>query len=92
MPHWPFFSAVTRWTVSPSVHVAHRPFLAKPRSVSERRVTPLTGLAWVPVTQMPLPALAQVLSAVAGPGTMTVGRVPEPRTVRSDTVMRTLSW
>lgn len=74
MPHWPFFSATTPWTVSRSVPDAHRPCLAKPLRVSELMVTSLTRFLSVPVTQIPSPALAQLPEAL--PGTMTVERAP----------------
>ncbi len=92
MPQTPFFTAVTFRTVSPSVAIENRPVRLKPVTVRLATVTPLTFSSFVPITQMPLPPSAQVLSvAFSVLGLMTVAR-PVPRRVSPGVLTLTLSW
>jgi hypothetical protein len=91
MPHTPFFTAVTLRTVSRSVATAYTPCLVKPVTVREAMVTSATLRSFVPVTQIPLPASAQVPAALSVPGLITVLR-PAPRRVSPGVLTLTLSW
>ncbi len=91
MPQTPFFTALTLRTVSPSVDIENTPVRVNPVTVRSATVTPLTFLSFVPITQMPLPPSAHVLSvAFSVPGSMTVPR-PTPRRVSPGVLTLTLS-
>lgn len=69
------------------------PFLVKPDTVRSAMVTSSTLRAFVPTTQMPLPASAQLLGAfflVAGAGDRITPRRLVPRRVTPEAVMLTL--
>jgi hypothetical protein len=90
MPHTPFLVAVTFRTVRRSVRALYTPFLAKPVTFRESRVTSSTLRFVVPSTQMPLPSAAQLLAALFALGLITTPW-SMPRTVSPGVLIATLS-
>ncbi len=70
--------------------VAHTPFFANPRTVRDRTETFFSGFLSVPVTQTPLPALAQADLLGARGGSRTVRPAASPRRVMPERVIWTL--